>query len=370
MLLHALSITRQQMKISSIKLIKFRCFESKSFEFDSNIVQILGSNGIGKTSLLESIYYSCYLRSFKTHIPKELANFDGNLFSIITSVTGTYGKDTISSGFENTKKFAKINNKSISSFKDIHDIFKVITITQSDIAVIDGSPLSRRSFIDHAIVLFDSEYLNTLSKYTKTLRNRNSLFFMPKRDMESYALWTSELLKISQIIQQKRIAMVSYIQHELNHLSKDLSKITDIQIEYKPTSLSIEPQNLTPDLIIQQHSDIMNKEYYYKRTLFGAHLDDLEILFNDKPARIYSSRGQQKLIIFLLKFAVIKHFHNLSLEFILLIDDFFSDFDTERSQDLLVLASKLASQIFITSPTENNIFKNPIFKSQILNLHS
>jgi len=357
------------MKISSIKLTKFRCFESKNFEFDSHIVQILGANGIGKTSLLESIYYSCYLRSFKTHIPKELVNFDSALFSIVATISGAYGNDTVSSGFENTKKFAKINNKSITSFKEIHDILKVITITQNDIAVIDGSPVSRRSFLDHAIVLFDSEYLNELSKYNKILRNRNSLFFMPKRDLESYALWTSELLKISGIIQQKRAEMVAYIKNELSNLSKDLNKATDIKIEYKPSELIIEQEHISPDLISEHHLDTFNKEYFYKRTLFGAHLDDLDILFNDKIARVYSSRGQQKLIIFLLKFALIKHAHNLSLEFILLIDDFFSDFDNKRSQDLLLVASKLASQIFITAPTENSIFDNLNFKSQIINLN-
>lgn len=356
------------MKIASIKLTKFRCFESKNLEFDSKIVQILGPNGIGKTSLLESIYYSCYLRSFKTHIPKELANFDGNLFSIITNVIGTYGKDTINSGFENSKKFAKINNKSIASFKEIHDILKVITITQNDIAVIDGSPLERRSFLDHAIVLFDPEYLNEISKYNKILRNRNSLFFMPKRDLESYALWTTELLKICHTIQNKRNIMISHIQNELNNLSNDINKSTDIRLEYKPSKVHMEPENLTLDQIVENHSDIINKEYFYKRTLFGSHLDDFDILFNSKSARIYSSRGQQKLIIFLLKFAIIKHAHNLSLDFILLIDDFFSDFDNNRSYDLLFVASKLASQIFITAPTENMIFKNLNYKSQIIDL--
>jgi len=358
-----------KMQISSIKLTKSRCFELKNFEFDSRIVQILGANGIGKTSLLESIYYSCYLRSFKTHIPKELANFDSNIFSIITSINGNYGKDTLCTGFENGKKFAKINNKSIISFKEIHELLKVITITQNDITVIDGSPLSRRSFIDHAIILFDSEYLNELSKFNKILKNRNSLFFSLKRDLESYALWTTELLKISHIIQQKRATIVSYIINELHSLSQDLNKPININIEYKPSMPPIVLQNSTENISPQNYLDLFNSEYIYKRTLFGAHLDDLDILCNNKPARAYSSRGQQKLIIFLLKFALIKHAHNLSFEFILLIDDFFSDFDTNRSQDLLLIAYNLASQIFITTPIESNIFNNHNLKPQIINLN-
>ena len=213
--------------------------------------------------------------------------------------------------------------------------------------------------------------------------------------MESYTLWTSELLKISHIIQQKRANMVLHIQNELNNLSQNLNKPTDISIEYKPSKLaahgdattmlstkdlpasrnldegwveSIDLGDLTADIISQKYLDLFNKEYFYKRTLFGAHLDDLDISFNNKAARIYSSRGQQKLIIFLLKFALIRHAHNHSLEFILLIDDFFSDFDNDRSQDLLLVASKLASQIFITAPSESTILNNLNFKSQIINL--
>ncbi len=358
------------MKLTSIKINNFRCFASKILHFDSKVVHLLGPNGIGKTSILEAIYYSCYLRSFKTHIPKELINIDANSFSIITNINGNFGQDIINVGLENLKKFAKVNQKPITSFKEIYEILKVLSITQNDISIIEGSPIFRRSFIDQFIVFFDSEYLSLLSKFNKILKNRNSLLFQQKKDMDSYLLWTSELIKHSKIIQEKRINMLSIAQNELTNLGQYFNKIDDIKLTYRLCKPEIDQENLSIESVYKHHSDLINKEFFYKRTLFGAHLDDFDIMFNLKHSRIYASRGQQKLIIFLLKFALINYAHSLSSKFILLVDDFFADFDDAKSKNLLNLASELASQVFITSPSETQIIQNIGSQIQVIKVGS
>ena len=70
------------MFIEKIQLNQFRCFDNSVVDLNSAIVLIEGNNGTGKTSLLEALHYTCYLRSFRTHLHKELARFDGNAFFI------------------------------------------------------------------------------------------------------------------------------------------------------------------------------------------------------------------------------------------------------------------------------------------------
>jgi DNA replication and repair protein RecF len=97
------------------------------------------------------------------------------------------------------------------------------------------------------------------------------------------------------------------------------------------------------------------QEFRYRRTVFGAHLDDMTILFNEKPARLFSSRGQQKLIIMLIKMASVKQLKNHSSNITFLIDDFMTDFDKEVMKKIINGALSLQTQLIFTSPTNDGI---------------
>ena len=45
------------MILKNLSLLNYKNFESQNFEFDSKINCFVGANGVGKTNLLESIYY-------------------------------------------------------------------------------------------------------------------------------------------------------------------------------------------------------------------------------------------------------------------------------------------------------------------------
>ena len=70
------------MRLTHITLNNFRCFDKASFDLDAPIVLIHGSNGTGKSSLLEALHYLCYLRSFRAHSSRELMRFGEDDFFI------------------------------------------------------------------------------------------------------------------------------------------------------------------------------------------------------------------------------------------------------------------------------------------------
>src|SRR5437868_6298202 len=86
-------------------------------------------------------------------------------------------------------------------------------------------------------------------------------------------------------------------------------------------------------------------------SLFGAHLDDFLIHFQDKKSKNYSSRGQQKLIVLLVKIAQIQQLLHSKGPVILLLDDFMTDFDEQRCRLLLDLLFDLKIQLIFTVPT-------------------
>ena len=90
------------MRIASVRLRNFRCFSSLDLDFESPIVLIHGLNGSGKTSLLEALHYACYIRSFKTHVPKEMIHEDADEFRItLNLISDSFDALTIQLG---TKK--------------------------------------------------------------------------------------------------------------------------------------------------------------------------------------------------------------------------------------------------------------------------
>lgn len=359
------------MKVTSLKLKNFRCFDSQTFTFgiENDIIFITGPNGSGKSSILEALHYSSYLRSFRTHLPVELALFGAEYFSIGTSISHVSSfidnhtdTDNLQIVFtlNNLKRIVKLNQKPISSFKDIYNIFKVVTVTADDLKLIQDGPLLRRNFIDQTIMFNDSSYISLISKYKRVLENRNALLFS-KFDKESYNLWSEKLFDLSKTIQKLRIQALENISVQakiifdtinLSDNSREVSCNLDIKYQYaQPYSLIAHAQNFQE--FIELYPSILQDELNRKKTLFGIHLDDFKIIFQDKYSRTFSSRGQQKMILMLLKLAQIslsnKNKDNAK-NTILLIDDFFSDFDSEKFNAILSFIPTITSQTFVTSP--------------------
>lgn len=336
------------MHITSLELRNFRCFTSLPLEFKSPVVLITGPNGSGKTSILEALHFMCYLRSFKTHIAKELIFNTTEGFSVNLSLASA-ALDTLTVNLTRTKRTVKLNQKPLQSFKELYMVYKAITITEDDLAIVQGAPQIRRSFIDQMITLQDPSYAILLRKYRQILDNRNALLAQNKYDQESYLLWTTQLLIESRKIQEFRRNTLTSLSTEALLLEKEISHehyALAIAYQYaRPYTNSF--SSSTAQELLEQYPTLIDHERSQRRSLFGAHLDDFSLEFGQRYARTYASRGQQKLIVFLLKLAQAKLLEPQLPIF--LIDDFMADFDEKRATALLHLINRFSCQLIMTS---------------------
>ena len=143
----------QALFLERVHIKNFRCFSDIDLAFTSPIVLIQGLNGSGKTSLLEALYYVCYLRSFRTHLPKEMLQFEHSNFFIKVIFRDQNFTHEIQAGFSNAKRLVKIDNKAISSYKELMNYYRVIGLTEDDMFLIKGGPQERRVFIDQLLLL-------------------------------------------------------------------------------------------------------------------------------------------------------------------------------------------------------------------------
>ena len=342
------------MYITHIQLKNFRCFKELNLSFDKPVILLEGVNGTGKTSILEALHYACYLRSFRTYSPNELTHFEQDSFflKIQVSDSQTVGNE-IKIGFSGKKRVVKVNQKNIVSYKELMDFYRVVTLTEDDLALIKEGPEIRRSFLDQVIMLYDPDFSLLLKKLRYTVDSRNALF-KQRNCQEYYDFWSRELWDISLKIRQSRREALFSLESGvkellLAHFPKDIS----ISCIYNAKRESLK----TFEEFLEQNPLLYHNELQQGRSLFGAHLDDFTIQFKSQRSRAFASRGQQKLIILLLKIAQIQDLIAKSAVYpILLLDDFMTDFDQVRSDQLIDVLKMLNCQLIFTSPVNAGSF--------------
>ncbi|MGE0010341.1 MAG: DNA replication/repair protein RecF [Candidatus Babeliales bacterium] len=339
------------MHITQLLIKNLRCFKEYSLQLEAPLVLLCGSNGSGKTSLLEAVHYGCYLRSFRTHLPRELIRHGQDTFFINIQFKDHLERHELQVGFSQSskKRLVKINQRPIQTYKELTDHYRIITLTSDDLALIQEGPELRRTFIDQAIALADPDYSAALRTYKHIHANRNALLYNGTSNDELYHTWTQQLWNQSCVVQAKRQEQLHALQERTNALlAAFLPNALRITFTYRPRLIG----NATSwPQFLASRPQLYEQERAFGRSLFGAHLDDIAIHFQDKGSKAFASRGQQKLIVFLLKVAQLQELVAKKGPCTLLVDDFMADFDTERIKMLLALLTSLKCQLILTSPT-------------------
>ncbi len=333
--------------VSEIELHNFRCFTHKKMSFLEPITWIIGPNGTGKTSLFEALHYACYLRSFRALHTREMIQVGNDSFFIKATIhTGTdlLLSHQLQVGFSGKKRIVKIDQKPVSSHKELMDYLRVVTITEDDLALVQDGPQQRRSFLDQTIAIQNQEYAKTLKELKNAVEHKHALLGHYRIEKELYTVWTEQIRQKSEYIQKERIALLEKMQ----------VRIAELFVICGEPHLTVDFEYL-----LRSKEDSMDqlfqKEIRYKRVLQGAHLDDIKIAFQGKSSRIYASRGQQKLTLFLMKICQIEIIQQSRGPVLVLVDDFITDFDYDRQQKITQLFALIKGQIIYTVPQQQTI---------------
>jgi DNA replication and repair protein RecF len=348
--------------LKSVQIKQFRCFTQTTISFEAPVVLVQGNNGSGKTSLLEALHYLCYLRSFRTHSPRELVKSGADGFFIKASFDQTINNQFLTHdvrvGFSGKRRLVKINEQTIGSYKDLIDHYRIVTLTEDDLQLITQGPEIRRAFLDQGVLLRDPDFITTLKAYRHIVDNRNKLLANNAQDIDSYSVWTDQLWHKATLIQRHRREFLKDIEREVNALLSEFFSQENLFVRFSYSAKKMGQETLQDFLI--ENDDLYSQEVRFSRSLFGSHLDDFMITFQDKKSRVFASRGQQKLIVILVKIAQIKQLSLLKGPAIFLLDDFMTDFDLDRAQTLMHILTGLNSQLIFTSPLKTGFFEQKL----------
>ena len=324
------------MQVRKIELTNFRNYEKFKIEDLDNINIIIGNNGIGKTSILESIYVACTARTFKSNDEDVLINGGKEFFKIKIEL-------------ENAGKIKKL-------------------FSPDELRIIKESPNVRRSYLNVALSQINKSYVKLLKDYNVLIKNKNEYLkrMMINSNMDSLYLDILDQ-KIADIGGEICDIRSDYIEKINKHIKKIFSKFKKDDMLYVKYSSQFLEKNKEEKLKLLKKN--RNNEMNLGLTKTGVHRDDIVFLHNNLNAKDYSSEGTQKLILLCFKMAELEVLTNDYYEEpILLLDDLFSELDIVNQNNVISnLNTKI--QVFITTTDVNNVKPSLVKKAKIIDLN-
>lgn len=343
------------MKLKYLRLFNFRNYKSLDFIPGENINVLYGLNASGKTNLLESIYMSIRANSFRNQKDRDLINIGENSSSIITRYNIENFKDDYRveiSNFENKKLF--INDEKVNT-KEYRKSRFVVLFSPEDLNMIKYSPKDRRKFLDDLLSNIDLNYDFYMYRYRKLLFERNKLL-KSCTDKNLLDVYDREIVKNGTKIIIMRLKTIKKLNEIAKKHYKNISG-DDLNITYLSTvPILTEERELTENYLKLLKSSL-SKDIEKKYTTIGPHRDDLDFKINKYSSKSYGSQGEQRSIVLSLKLSeadLIKELYKTNS--ILLLDDVFSEIDSNRSRYLLYSLKNL--QTFITTTETSNFLKS------------
>jgi len=346
------------MKIEKLKIQNFRNYTAQSIEFDDKINIFIGKNAQGKTNLLESIFYCCIGKSFKSCKDKELIKWGEETASIKLVANKKYRDVTIDIKLSKSQKKAiSINGVSIKKIGELIGEINIVFFSPQELRLVRESPDERRKFMDIDISQNNKRYFYQLSRYEKILANRNKLLKNSQNIetvKETIDIWDRALISSAKFIAFER---KKFIEQILPYSQKAHSYISggkeELNLQYKCGCGCDLDDNfeIKLDKILKKN---LEKDFKLGYTTVGVHRDDIDIFLNNVEVKNFGSQGQQRTVALSLKLAELENMYNINGEYpILLLDDVFSELDLDRQNRLLKFVGR--TQTFITCTDEKKL---------------
>jgi len=331
--------------LQRLQLYHFKNHSERSLEFCNGINTITGSNGIGKTNLLDAVHYLANAKSYFNGIDSQIIEHNASFFTIKGHFQGEAPADILIQ-FEGGKKSIKKNDKPYPRLLDHIGLIQTVFITPYDIDLVLGNSDDRRKFMDLSICQIDKAYLQNLSTYKKTLEQRNALLkSMQGRyiDPDLLSSFDAKLIPAGLLIHESRKAFVADLLGFFVGIYQTLSQGSET-----PAIVYESPLNEGDFQSLLQSS--YRQDMAAQRTTVGVHKDDLQFNLGEFPLKKFGSQGQIKSFIIALKLAQYNYFQRVTNNHpILLLDDIFEKIDEQRAQRLIeMVGSSGYGQIIIT----------------------
>jgi DNA replication and repair protein RecF len=324
--------------VKRLWLADFRSYQAAELTLADGVTAILGSNGQGKTNLLEALGYLATLDSFRGAPPEALIRV-GAATAVIRAEGATESRELLIEAelAAGGRGRVYVNKQRLQRSRDLLGVLRVSVFSPDDLDLVKGGPSGRRRFLDSTLVSLHPRYDQLRSDVERVLRQRNTLLKQcagGSRLDESAAftldVWDTKLAEAGEALATARRDLVERLGPKLRDAYSAVAGLekADIEAVYEAPWLD---EGLATAL-----ARVRRDELRRGVTLVGPHRDELDLRISGLPSRTHASQGEQRSLALALRLAA----HDVvttdtGTPPVLLLDDVFSELDPDRSEALL-----------------------------------
>lgn len=343
------------MHLTSITAANFNNYEAVSLKVHPKMNAFTGLNGMGKTNMLDAIYYLCLGKSYFSSSDRHVTRFNQEFFRVegeFETATGTERVEIkVNPG---TKKEIVYSGKKRAKLSDHIGTLPCIIVAPIDVQLMLEGSEQRRRFLDNSIMQYDKAYVTDILTYNRLLKQRNATLktFQEKHyyDQQLIDSISAGMVGPAKRIYEARLKLVEGLSPLFEKYYGLISEQReDCKIEYK--------SQLATKSLLEVFNERMAKDKILARTSGGIHKDDIDFKMNDIQLKNFASQGQLKSFVLSLKLAQYEMVSTLSgISPILILDDIFDKLDSHRVGKLLeLLSEENFGQIFMSDTNSDRV---------------
>jgi DNA replication and repair protein RecF len=359
--------------LSALSLTDFRSYQQTDVQLTPGCTTFLGSNGQGKTNLLEAVGYLATLASHRVAADAPLVRMGAERAIIRGAVVRDDRTVTIELELVPGKaNRARVNRAPVPRPREVLGLLRTVLFAPEDLAIVKGDPGGRRSFLDDLLVARAPRFAAVRSDYERVNKQRTTLLKSAGQarrgrggssaDLPTLDVWDEHLARVGGELLAGRLRVVTAIAPLVDDA---YAKVSDsrgpITLEYRssvPDAVSVgpDPASLT-QVLLEELRRLRPQEIERGVSLAGPHRDDLLLSIGDLPARGYASQGESwslALALRLASYEVLREGEYGGGEPVLLLDDVFAELDSTRRERLAELLAP-AEQVLITAAVAGDV---------------
>lgn len=338
------------MHFDRLWLTDFRTYGSLDLELSPSLTCIVGSNGIGKTNVLEALGYAATLDSFRGAESGAMVRLGAQRGYVRAHGHGLRRELLVEIELgQSSRGRVQVNRQRLNRTAELLDQIRVTVFSPDDLELIKGSPSNRREFLDSSMVGRDPRLEVLRRDLARVLKQRNALLRQivstPKGDEAStLAVFDDQLAALGERMGAVRLQLVRDVEPFVQRAYEQLAGQTkSVELRYDPAWLAVG--------LHEELERLRRDEIRRGTSLVGPHRDDLGVFLGGLPSRTHASQGEQRSLALALRLGV----HLLVADTvgsppILLLDDVFSELDMHRSAALF--SALPPGQTLLTSAVE------------------
>ncbi|RTK92816.1 MAG: DNA replication/repair protein RecF [Rickettsiales bacterium] len=341
----------KEIYLKKLVLNNYRNFTELSLNFTQNVNIIIGSNGCGKTNILESISLLSPGKGLKSSNFDEICKHGCNNWNSQFSIESKLGVAEIQTSFNLQERNRRIsyNGAKISS-GELPNLLNLVWLTPQMEGIFSGPSLHRRKFLDRIVYNFIPLHAKRLLTYDHYIRERNKI--LANHGYQNHTSWlTSIEMQIAQeavLIEKNRVDVIHQMQKSIDNLATDFPKAKLFLTELFK---DVGTEEDIIQLYIQALQNNRKKDFYAGRATFGVHRSDLNVFhsYKNRSSKLCSTGEQKAMLISLTLASVDALLKNTETTPILLLDELFIHLDGNKKKQLYDYINSTKLQTFVTT---------------------